>query len=143
MLCLDLDRFKEVNDLFGHAAGDKLLQRSRRAFPRVLGERQMMARLGGDEFAILIPGVADPAAASRLAETILEALRAPSDRPEPTPSRPASASRFCPDDALDRQALLTHADTALYRAKTEGRGTYRFFEAAMGAAVRDRRHART
>ena len=48
---------------------------------------------------------------------------------------------ICPEDATDRQTLLTHADTALYRAKNEGRGTYRFFEMAMGAAVRDLRHA--
>jgi predicted signal transduction protein with EAL and GGDEF domain len=60
-------------------------------------------------------------------------------RRKPTAFRPASASRSITDDASDRQTLLTHADTALYRAKTEGRNTYRFFEAKMGAEVRDRR----
>ena len=81
VLCLDLDRFKEVNDLFGHAAGDTVLQTVASRITAVLDERQMMARLGGDEFAVLMP-VANPAAASRLAEIILEALRATSDAPE-------------------------------------------------------------
>jgi predicted signal transduction protein with EAL and GGDEF domain len=104
----------------------------------VLGERQMMARLGGDEFAILMPDVANPAAASRLAETILEGLRASDDAPE-THIATSIGIALCPDDATDRQALLTCADTALYGAKSEGRNTYRFFEARMGAEVRERR----
>ena len=139
VLCLDLDRFKEVNDLFGHAAGDTVLQTVASRVTAVLSERQMMARLGGDEFAILMPGVANPAAASRLAETVLEALRAASDTPETNSISTSIGIAICPDDATDRQALLSHADTALYRAKTEGRNTYRFFEARMGAEVRERR----
>ena len=139
VLCLDLDRFKEVNDLFGHAAGDTVLQTVASRVTAVLGERQMMARLGGDEFAILMPGVKNPEAAGRLAESILEALRAPSDIPETNSISTSIGIAIFPDDAADREALLSHADTALYRAKTDGRNTYRFFEAAMGAAVRERR----
>jgi diguanylate cyclase (GGDEF)-like protein/PAS domain S-box-containing protein len=139
VLCLDLDRFKEVNDLFGHAAGDTVLQTVASRVTAVLGERQMMARLGGDEFAILMPGVKNPEAAGRLAETILEALRAPSDIPETNSISTSIGIAIFPDDAADRETLLSHADTALYRAKTDGRNTYRFFEAAMGAAVRERR----
>jgi diguanylate cyclase len=138
VLCLDLDRFKEVNDLFGHSAGDKVLQTVASRITAVLGERQMMARLGGDEFAILMPDVANPAAASRLAETILEALRTSGDTPETHVSTSIGIA-LCPEDATDRQVLLTHADTALYRAKSEGRNTSRFFEARMGAEVRERR----
>ena len=138
VLCLDLDRFKEVNDLFGHGTGDKVLQTVASRVTAVLGERQLMARLGGDEFAILMPDVANPAAASRLAETVLEALRTSDDAPESQISTSIGIA-LCPDDAADRQPLLTHADTALYRAKTEGRNTYRFFEAKMGAEVRERR----
>jgi diguanylate cyclase len=140
VLCLDLDRFKEVNDLFGHAAGDKVLQLVASRVSAVLGERQMLARLGGDEFAILMPDVANPAAAGRFAETILEALRAPGSS-DPADSHIATSIgiAICPDDASNRQSLLSHADTALYRAKTEGRNTYRFFEAKMGAEVRERR----
>jgi diguanylate cyclase (GGDEF)-like protein/PAS domain S-box-containing protein len=139
VLCLDLDRFKEVNDLFGHAAGDTVLQTVASRVTAVLDERQMMARLGGDEFAVLMPGVASPAAASRLAEAILEALRTTSDTPETNSISTSIGIALYPDDATDRQVLLTHADTALYRAKTEGRNTYRFFEARMGAEVRERR----
>jgi diguanylate cyclase (GGDEF)-like protein/PAS domain S-box-containing protein len=139
VLCLDLDRFKEVNDLFGHAAGDTVLQTVASRVTAVLGEHQMMARLGGDEFAILTPGVLNPAAAGRLAETVLEALRTTSDTPETNSISTSIGIAICPDDAADRQTLLSHADTALYRAKTEGRNTYRFFEARMGAEVRERR----
>jgi diguanylate cyclase len=139
VLCLDLDRFKEVNDLFGHAAGDTVLQTVASRVTAVLGERQIMARLGGDEFAILMPGVRNPEAAGRFAETILEALRETSDMPETNSISTSIGIAICPDDATDRESLLSHADTALYRAKTDGRNTYRFFEAAMGAAVRERR----
>ncbi len=139
VLCLDLDRFKEVNDLFGHAAGDTVLQTVASRVNAVLGERQMMARLGGDEFAVLMPGVTNPAAAGRLAETILEALRTTSDMPETNSISTSIGIALYPGDATDRQSLLSHADTALYRSKTEGRNTYRFFEATMGAEVRERR----
>jgi diguanylate cyclase (GGDEF)-like protein/PAS domain S-box-containing protein len=138
MLCLDLDRFKEVNDLFGHAAGDTMLVNVARTVTEILDETQMMARLGGDEFAILMP--CDHAvAAGRLAERILEALCSRNgDAAGPVIATSVGIALY-PDDATDRAMLLSYADTALYRAKSEGRGTYRFFEAKMGAQVRDRR----
>jgi diguanylate cyclase len=138
ILCLDLDRFKEINDLFGHAAGDRALQRFASRIKSLLDDRQMIARLGGDEFAILMPDLASPAAAGRLAESILEALRDASDAPE-MPIATSIGIALSQDDAADRQSLLTHADVALYRAKQEGRSTYRFFEAKLGAEVRERR----
>jgi len=138
VLCLDLDRFKEINDLFGHAAGDRTLQTFASRIGALLDDRQMMARLGGDEFAILLPDISGPAAAGRLAESILETLRDASNAPEIMIATSIGIA-LSPDDAIDRQSLLNHADVALYRAKQEGRGTYRFFEAKMGAEVRDRR----
>ena len=138
ILCLDLDRFKEINDLFGHATGDRTLQVVASRIGALLDDRQMMARLGGDEFAILVPGITGPAAAGRLAESILEALRESSDAPEISIATSIGIA-LSPDDATDRQSLLNHADVALYRAKQEGRNTYRFFEAKMGAEVRNRR----
>ena len=141
MLCLDLDRFKEVNDLFGHGAGDTLLQTVATKVMSLLDDTQMAARLGGDEFAIIAPGLSEPAIAGRIAENILEALRAEEDGSAQGALISASIGiAICPHDATDRHSLLSHADTALYRAKSEGRGTYRFFEASMGAQVRDRRH---
>jgi diguanylate cyclase len=139
VLCLDLDRFKEINDLFGHAAGDTMLQSVASRVTAMLDERQMMARLGGDEFAVLMPGIANPAAASRLAERIMETLRATCDASGTNCISASIGIALYPDDATDRHALLSHADTALYRAKAEGRNNYRFFEARMGAEVRERR----
>jgi diguanylate cyclase (GGDEF)-like protein/PAS domain S-box-containing protein len=138
ILCLDLDRFKEINDLFGHAAGDRALQVFASRLSALLGDQQMTARIGGDEFAILMPGISGPAAAGQLAESILESLRSTTDTPEMSIATSIGIA-LSPDDAADRQSLLNHADVALYRAKQEGRNTYRFFEAKMGAEVRERR----
>ncbi len=100
----------------------------------------MLARLGGDEFAIILPGLNDPAAAGRIAESIIDAFRAKKEGADNSGLVSTSIGiAIYPDDALDRESLMNHADTALYRAKVEGRGTYRFFEAAMGAEVRERR----
>jgi diguanylate cyclase len=138
VLCLDLDRFKEVNDLFGHATGDQVLQAFAKRISAVLDENQMMARLSGDEFAILLPDLASPTVPGRIAETILEVLRTGSAAADAPIATSIGIANF-PDDAKDRQVLLSHADAALYRAKHEGRGTYRFFEASLGTAIRDRR----
>ena len=139
VLCLNLDRFKQVNDLFGHAIGDKMLQVFTRRIAGMLDDSQLLARLSGDEFAIILPSC-NPARAGRFAAKILEDLRAASEKSET--NSPVSVSigiAMCPQDATDRHTLLTHADTALHRAKNEGRGTYRYFEASMGSAGRDRR----
>jgi len=140
VLCLDLDRFKEVNDLFGHGAGDALLKKVAKCATALLDHNQMMARLGGDEFAIIAMNLNNPMAASRIAEEIIEAMRVENETS--TTAALVSSSigiAIFPNDAMDRRGLLTHADTALYRAKSDGRGVYRFFEASMGIEVHDRR----
>ena len=140
VLCLDLDRFKDVNDLFGHAAGDKMLHAVAQRIAGMLDDGQMMARLSGDEFAILVPELSAPSVAGRIADNILEELQSARDDTDADTLISTSVGiAIYPDDATDRHALLTCADTALYRAKNEGRGIYRFFEASMGAEVRDRR----
>jgi diguanylate cyclase len=140
VLCLDLDRFKEVNDLFGHAAGDQTLRTVANLITGILDERQMMARLSGDEFAIVVPGLSSPVVAGRLAENIIETLQGACEGTEmDVPVAASIGIAICPGDSTDRNALLSQADTALYQAKKEGRGTYRFFETSMGAKVRDRR----
>ena len=140
VFCLDLDRFKEVNDLFGHAAGDAVLKRVAECVTGVLDHTQTMARLGGDEFAIIVTDIAGPVAAGRVAEAIIDALHRDY---ETSPSghfvSTSIGIAIYPADAGDRRGLLTHADTALYRAKADGRAAYRFFEPEMGAEVRDRR----
>ncbi len=139
VLCLDLDRFKEVNDLFGHAAGDRVLQAVATRTSAVLNDTSMMARLGGDEFAILVPDVLHAAAAGQFAETIQALLQVTDDKLEIENIACSIGIAIYPDDATQRETLLGHADTALYRAKIDGRNTYRFFEAKMGAEVRARR----
>ena len=139
VLYLDLDRFKEVNDLYGHAAGDKVLQTVATRVTELLAKGQIMARLGGDEFAVLIPSIAGPAAAGAIAEQIQTSIAAGLSDGAIDTIQTSIGIAIYPDDATDREMLLTQADTALYRAKTEGRNTFRFFEAEMGAAVRDRR----
>ncbi|CDX42472.1 Uncharacterized signaling protein CC_0091 [Mesorhizobium plurifarium] len=139
LMLLDLDRFKEVNDLFGHAAGDAVLQKVAHCASSVLRHGQMLARLGGDEFAIIAPNLPDPQAAGRIAEAVLSALR---QENRLSPGGMVSASigiALYPLDADEQAALVSHADTALYRAKAEGKDTFRYFEASMGAEARDRR----
>ncbi|TPI58300.1 EAL domain-containing protein [Mesorhizobium sp. B3-1-3] len=139
LMLLDLDRFKEVNDLFGHAAGDAVLQKVAHCASGVLRQGQMLARLGGDEFAIIAPSLPDPQAAGRIAEAVLSALR---QENRLSPGGMVSASigiALYPLDADEQAALISHADTALYRAKAEGKDTFRYFEASMGAEARDRR----
>jgi diguanylate cyclase (GGDEF)-like protein/PAS domain S-box-containing protein len=140
VLCLDLDRFKEVNDLFGHPVGDTLLQRVGQALLSAVEGVGSAARLGGDEFAVLLTNVRTAARAGRVAEQILDAFRLDNDRSGSGALISASIGiAMFPDNADDTEHLMTHADTALYRAKQEGRGIYRFYETAMGAQVRERR----
>jgi diguanylate cyclase len=140
VLCLDLDRFKEVNDLFGHAAGDRTLQSIAKRIGGVLNENQMLARLGGDEFAVIAPGLSVPTTAGRIAEIIRETLQSTDQNMEiDGPIAVSIGIAICPDDATDRHALLSHGDIALYRAKNEGRATYRYFDASMGAELHERR----
>ena len=140
LMLLDLDRFKEVNDLFGHAAGDAALLRVAQCASRVLRHGQILARLGGDEFAIIAPNLPDPQAAGRIAEAVLSALR-DENRLSPAGGLVSASIGIAlyPRDADEQAALISHADTALYRAKAEGKDTYRYFEASMGAEARDRR----
>jgi diguanylate cyclase (GGDEF)-like protein/PAS domain S-box-containing protein len=141
VLCLDLDKFKEVNDLFGHAAGDKLLQTVASTAKVVLRQGQMMARLGGDEFAIIAPGLRDPKQAGRIAEELINVFKAENQRVSASSAMISTSIGIAvfPNNAADDTTLMSCADTALYRAKSDGRGVYRFFEEAMGEKVRDRR----
>jgi diguanylate cyclase len=139
VLCLDIDRFKEVNDLFGHSAGDALLRQVAHCVQNILDKNQTMGRLGGDEFAILATNLDNPRSASRIATSVIEALRVESESAAtPTVISTSIGIAIFPADATDRRGLLTHADTALYRAKADGRGVWRAFEASMGAELHDR-----
>ena len=139
LMSLDLDRFKEVNDVFGHVVGDDLLCEISRRLQKTIGGA-FIARLGGDEFTIISVEGEQPAAAEALADQLLSAIAEEFniDGHQVRIGLSIGVSIF-PTDANDDTTLVANADAALYRAKSEGRGTYRFFEAGMDKSLRERR----
>ncbi|MFH6784530.1 MULTISPECIES: sensor domain-containing phosphodiesterase [Methylobacterium] len=140
LLCLDLDAFKAVNDTHGHLAGDALLREVAGRIRAVLRREDLPARLGGDEFAILLGGETDPAGGAATAERLVAALREPVDLGGQEAMIGVSIGiAFAPGHGLDSDTLLKRADLALYRAKSEGRNTYRHFAEAMDREAEERR----
>jgi diguanylate cyclase (GGDEF)-like protein len=141
VLMLDLDRFKTVNDSFGHPAGDALLREIARRLLNTTREVDCVARFGGDEFAVLqAPCKDQTAGAMALSDRILAAVTEPYDfNGRKLILETSIGIALAPHDGDDVDALIKHADLALYRAKTEGRNRYCFFTAAMEAEARNRR----
>jgi diguanylate cyclase (GGDEF)-like protein/PAS domain S-box-containing protein len=140
VFCLDLDRFKEVNDTLGHPIGDLLLQTVACRLRDVISETDILARLAGDEFAILQTGARQPTRASSLASRILDEVSAPYELASHQVVIEASIGiALVPDDGLDTNTLIRKADVALYKAKADGRNLYRFFEPEMDARMQARR----
>jgi diguanylate cyclase (GGDEF)-like protein/PAS domain S-box-containing protein len=138
VLCLNLDRFKEINDLFGHAAGDAALRECARRL-QAAAEASPVTRLGGDEFAIILADGDMPASAEALASRLLAALAEPYFvEGEPAQLRASIGVTIYPADGADATALLANADAALDRAKSE-RGAVRFFATEMDQRLRGRR----
>jgi diguanylate cyclase (GGDEF)-like protein/PAS domain S-box-containing protein len=139
VLLIDLDRFKPVNDAFGHTAGDAVLCEIASRLQAVVRKGDIVARLGGDEFAICTDGRgAIEQAASRLATRIIAAAKKPIMVGEIAIEVGASVGiAQCPADGQSAEALLHAADVAMYRGKREGRGTFRFFEHRMDAEIRE------
>ena len=138
---VDLDRFKAVNDTFGHPAGDWLLKCVAERLQGCLrSEKDVVARFGGDEFAIVQFDVKAIADAEKLAKRIVEVVGKPyRDKGREMHVGVSLGIALYPGDGADADTLLTNADLALYRGKSEGRNVYRFFEPAMDAMVRERR----
>jgi diguanylate cyclase (GGDEF)-like protein len=137
---LDLDQFKAVNDTFGHPAGDKLLKVVADRLRGLVRENDTIARTGGDEFVIVQAPITDPAEATALAERIIELMSEPFDIDGHQAVIGASVGiAVGPGDGLRPDRLLRNADLALYRAKGDGRGTFRFFEPAMDLQMQTRR----
>jgi diguanylate cyclase (GGDEF)-like protein/PAS domain S-box-containing protein len=140
ILCIDLDNFKAVNDTLGHPAGDLLLQCVAERTQAGLRGEDTAARLGGDEFAVLATGIENPAEVTALAERLLADLSEPFQVYGHQVMVGASIGiALAPGDGDDADRLLKNADMALYRAKAEGKGAFRFFEAEMDARVQARR----
>ncbi len=135
---MDLDRFKSINDAFGHQVGDHLLAMVARRLTEAMRPGETIARLGGDEFAVLQPGVEKPEAAEECASRLLAALSAPFQCRGRSLTVGASIGiTLFPRDGQDANEILRCADLAMYQAKAEGRGTFRLFEAGMDRRARE------
>ena len=136
----DLDHFKTVNDTLGHPAGDKLLQTAADRLRALVRETDTIARMGGDEFAIVQVGITQPADATSLAQRIIAVVSEPYDIDSQQVVIGASVGiAVGPNDGRSPEHIIRNADLALYRAKGDGRGTYRFFEPEMDAEMQARR----
>jgi diguanylate cyclase (GGDEF)-like protein/PAS domain S-box-containing protein len=139
VMFLDLDRFKIINDSLGHSVGDELLRRVGERLEAAVREADTVARLGGDEFTILVPGLLYDDDAARVARKILEAVSEPFSigGRELFVTTSIGVSLF-PSDGEDAETLVRNADTAMYRAKEQGRDNYQLYAPAMNARAVER-----
>ncbi|AHI24273.1 diguanylate cyclase/phosphodiesterase with PAS/PAC sensor(s) [Komagataeibacter xylinus E25] len=139
LLCIDLDYFKTVNDVYGHATGDALLRLVAERLRACSRPEDLVARLGGDEFAIIWPLVPEPAELTCRAHEIVETVSRPYviDGHHVVIGASVGAALY-PQDADNAETLLQYADIALYRAKSQGRNGFQFFDAALRDEIRTR-----
>lgn len=139
VLVVDLDRFKSINDSLGHIAGDELLQEVARRLSSLLRKEDTLARLGGDEFVLVIHDVSTPQDAEVVARKVLSQVALPVKLAGlDVHVSPSVGIALCPNDGVDSETLLQHADAAMYHAKKKGRNTFQFFAPAMNAFARER-----
>ncbi|MFC3033173.1 EAL domain-containing protein [Pseudoalteromonas fenneropenaei] len=139
VMFIDLDRFKEVNDTLGHSAGDQLLVQVSERIKRILAEGDTLARLGGDEFVVLLTDIKSIEQVVHFADEILAALSKPFDIAGIAVGATASlGAAIYPEDGLDSETLLKHADVAMYRSKEVGRNSFQLYKASMNARSLER-----
>ncbi len=139
VLVVDLDRFKSINDSLGHIAGDELLQEVARRLSGLLRKDDTLARLGGDEFVLVAREVSTAQDAEAVALKVLSHVAQPLRLAGlDVHVSPSVGIALCPDDGVDSETLLQHADAAMYHAKKKGRNTFQFFAPAMNAFARER-----
>lgn len=132
LFMLDLDRFKQVNDTLGHAAGDQLLQQVAERLQGAVGNRGEIGRLGGDEFQVLVPDMDDRGELGEIAKKIITMLSQPYSVQEGRCNIGCSIGiAIAPYDGVDRDELTRAADLALYASKNGGRGQFRFYAADL------------
>jgi len=141
IMSLDLDRFKQVNDTFGHAAGDELLKLVVMRLKRTIRSKDLLARMGGDEFAFLFPGLDNRERVDQIAQQMVQVIGQPFKLSAAMVEIGASVGIEFSNgaEAVDGEGLMRRADMALYRAKFQGRGTYCYAESpsAMIANFRE------
>jgi diguanylate cyclase (GGDEF)-like protein/PAS domain S-box-containing protein len=139
VLFLDLDRFKDINDTLGHAAGDRLLRIIGERLSKAIRTSDVVARMGGDEFVVLAGDAPDIQALRGLAERIIATVEEAvvMDGAENFVTTSIGIASF-PADGIDAETLVKHADVAMYRAKDRGRNTYQFFTPALNATLHTR-----
>ncbi len=139
LMFLDLDKFKDINDAFGHEVGDELLRQVAEHLNDSVRESDMVARLGGDEFVILLEGFPDTADVVKVARKIINANLEPHTIGSQVVKTSATIGiSFYPQDGTTAEALLKNADLAMYHAKQKERGTIQFFHEELNAAERVR-----
>ena len=140
MLSIDLDRFKPVNDLLGHAAGDTVLNEVSRRLSDCVRHGDLVARIGGDEFMLVVAGVSSPLEVEGLCRRLIDCIEQPFYITEHEVFISASIGiAMAPADATLAEELLRYADIALYEAKEGGRNTWRFYAGDMNARIIERR----
>ena len=140
VLCLDLDQFKSINDALGHPIGDELLKLVGERLRGCTREPDTVARLGGDEFAIIMTQMERPTDAAALSKRIRDSIIKPYQiEGHQIVTDISIGISVAPFDAIEADPLLRNADMALYGAKADGRGTYRFFEPEMNTRMKARR----
>jgi len=141
VLCLDLDHFKSINDTLGHRAGDELLREVALRIRGCLNEGDLIARLGGDEFAVVRIGLQHPKEAEIFAQQLRAAVagRIFNLSGHQSENDLSIGIALAPEDGVEIDELLNHADLALYGAKAEGRGSYRYYEPEMNVRMKRRR----
>jgi diguanylate cyclase (GGDEF)-like protein len=138
VLFVDIDRFKHVNDTFGHAAGDQLLKQISQRLSTCVRGNDTVGRLSGDEFAIVLGGLASPQDAATVARKIVEELDRPFQLEGAELFVTASVGiTICPGDGTDADVLIRNADVAMYQAKERGRNSYQFFMPEMNRRTRE------
>ena len=132
LMMLDLDKFKQVNDMMGHPAGDEVLRQVAQRLQRVIGDRGEIGRLGGDEFQVILPDLDDRGKLGELAAKVIQIV----SQPYPVEDGRAIIGTsiglaIAPYDGVEREEIVRAADLALYAAKNGGRGAFRFFSADL------------
>jgi len=136
LIMFDLDRFKDINDSYGHSAGDELLRHVASKFTGRLREGDLIGRLGGDEFAVVLENLVLPEDAGRLAQTMINTLGMEYRLSSGALIHVGSSAGIAlfPNHGDDAFTLLQHADAALYKSKSEERGTYFYYTDELTAS---------